>query len=120
MMRRWILLAAVAITACASPEMTTEPPGNENTLVWAATLDCDRLNPVVNEWNEASALVVSRLTTINLSGQIEGDLVDHWEVSEDHQTYTFNLRSGVTWHDGQSFTSDFYEFTRFAYLFGKE
>ncbi len=111
MMRRWILLAAVAITACASPETTTEPPSNEDTLVWAATLDCDRLNPVVNEWNEASALIVSRLITINLSGQIEGDLADHWEVSEDHQTHTFGLRSGVTWHDGRSFTSDDVVFT---------
>jgi peptide/nickel transport system substrate-binding protein len=110
-MRRWIILAAVAVTACTSPEPTAEPPSTEDTIVWAATLDCDRLNPVVNEWNEASALIVSRLTTINLSGQIEGDLVDHYEVSEDHQSYTFTFRSGVTWHDGRPFTSDDVVFT---------
>lgn len=74
MMRRWIILATLAATACTSPEPTSETPRTDDTLVWAATLDCEHLNPVVNEWNEASALIVSRLFTIDLSGQIDGDL----------------------------------------------
>ncbi len=71
----------------------------------------EHLNPVINEWNEASAHIVSRLFTIDLSGRIDGDLVDHYDVAEDNQTYTFTLRSGVTWHDGRPFTSDDVLFT---------
>ncbi len=32
-------------------------------------------------------------------------LAKSWKVSEDGLTYTFNLQSGVKWHDGKPFTS---------------
>lgn len=32
-------------------------------------------------------------------------LATSWQVSPDHKTYTFHLRSGVTFHDGTPFTS---------------
>ncbi|HEV2118736.1 MAG TPA: ABC transporter substrate-binding protein [Candidatus Bathyarchaeia archaeon] len=34
-----------------------------------------------------------------------------WSVSPDGKTWDVNLRSGVTWHDGQPFTSDDVKFT---------
>lgn len=33
------------------------------------------------------------------------DLAESWEASEDLMTWTFHLREGVTWHDGEPFTS---------------
>ncbi len=33
------------------------------------------------------------------------DLAESWTVSPDAKTYTFTLANGVTWHDGQPFTS---------------
>lgn len=33
------------------------------------------------------------------------NLAKSWEVSEDSKTYTFHLRNGVKWSDGQPFTS---------------
>ena len=36
---------------------------------------------------------------------IEGDLAESWELNEDATQYTIHLRDGVTWHDGQPFTS---------------
>ena len=33
-------------------------------------------------------------------------LAESWEVSDDGRTWTFHLREGVTWHDGEPFTAD--------------
>ncbi len=43
--------------------------------------------------------------------QIQGELAESWEVSPDATQYTFKLRPGVTWHDGQPFTSADVKFT---------
>lgn len=37
--------------------------------------------------------------------EVEPALAESWDVSDDGLTYTFNLRQGVNWHDGQPFTS---------------
>jgi len=40
-----------------------------------------------------------------------GLLAESWSVSEDGLTWTFNLRDGVMWHDGEPFTADDVVFT---------
>lgn len=42
---------------------------------------------------------------------IQGELAESFEVSADGLTYTIRLRDGVTWHDGQPFTSEDVRFT---------
>ena len=37
--------------------------------------------------------------------KITGDLAERWTASPDGKVYTFHLRKGVKWHDGQPFTS---------------
>jgi len=43
------------------------------------------------------------------------DLAERWEVSPDGLTWTFHLRDGVMWHDGQPFTADDVKFTMETY-----
>jgi peptide/nickel transport system substrate-binding protein len=43
--------------------------------------------------------------------ELEPGLAASWDVSEDGRVYTFNLREGVTWHDGTPFTADDVIFT---------
>lgn len=39
------------------------------------------------------------------SFEVEPDLAESWEISDDNLVHTFTLRSGVTWQDGQPFTA---------------
>lgn len=41
----------------------------------------------------------------------EGALATNWEANEDATVWTFKLREGVTWHDGEDFTADDVKFT---------
>ena len=42
---------------------------------------------------------------------VQGELAESWEIAPDGLTYTFHLRHGVTWHDGEPFTSADVKFT---------
>ncbi|MDE2860329.1 MAG: ABC transporter substrate-binding protein [Chloroflexota bacterium] len=46
-----------------------------------------------------------------LTDQVEPSLAESWERSDDGLTWTFHLRSDVTWHDGQPFTASDVDFT---------
>ena len=46
------------------------------------------------------------LTEVSASGELVGELAESWEASADAITWTFNLRQGVTFHDGTPFTAD--------------
>ncbi|MDK2825591.1 MAG: peptide/nickel transport system substrate-binding protein [Methanolobus sp.] len=45
------------------------------------------------------------------SGDFTGLLAESWESSDDGLEWTFHLREGVTWHDGEPFTADDVVFT---------
>ncbi|MBN1121667.1 MAG: peptide ABC transporter substrate-binding protein [Anaerolineae bacterium] len=57
------------------------------------------------------ALVFSGLTRLDEFGLPIPDLAEGWRVSSDGLVYTFHLREGVTWHDGEPFTADDVAFT---------
>jgi peptide/nickel transport system substrate-binding protein len=46
------------------------------------------------------------LVWVNDEGKVEPALAESWTVSEDGRTYTFKLRKGVVFHNGESFTAD--------------
>ncbi|MDP2662493.1 MAG: ABC transporter substrate-binding protein [Dehalococcoidia bacterium] len=73
------------------------------------------INPLLASFNEPdkdlSALVFSGLIKINERGEPHPDLATDWTISPDGLTYTFNLRRGVTWHNGAPFTAEDVTFT---------
>lgn len=53
----------------------------------------------------AMAPIYNGLVGKDTTGQIIPELAESWEVSDDQLTWTFHLRDGVTWHDGEPFTA---------------
>ncbi|MEJ6708569.1 MAG: ABC transporter substrate-binding protein [Amylibacter sp.] len=54
----------------------------------------------------AHGAVFDCLTEIAADGSLKGELAESWEASADAKTWTFNLRKGVTFHNGKSFGAD--------------
>ncbi|MEF2072235.1 ABC transporter substrate-binding protein [Consotaella aegiceratis] len=51
------------------------------------------------------------LTRIDRDGKVQPQLASGWTISDDGKTYTFQLRSGVTFHNGQPFDASTAKFT---------
>jgi len=56
--------------------------------------------------NSAHGCVFDCLTEVNAAGELVGELAESWEASSDAKTWTFNLRQGVTFHNGKAFGAD--------------
>ena len=54
----------------------------------------------------AHGCVFDCLTEVAADGSLVGELAESWEASADAKTWTFNLRQGVTFHNGKSFGVD--------------
>ncbi|SFR18974.1 ABC transporter substrate-binding protein [Poseidonocella sedimentorum] len=54
----------------------------------------------------AHGTVFDCLTEVAADGSLVGELATDWEASPDAKTWTFNLRSGVTFHNGKAFGAD--------------
>jgi peptide/nickel transport system substrate-binding protein len=54
----------------------------------------------------AHGTVFDCLTEVAADGSLQGELAESWEASADAKTWTFNLRQGVTFHNGKAFGAD--------------
>ncbi|RME61037.1 MAG: ABC transporter substrate-binding protein [Caldilineae bacterium] len=90
------------------------PSGGELVCGWAGTGEIRTLDPAqINQvlQFQITSNVLSGLTHINPDLTAEGDLAENWEVTDDGLEWTFHLRQGVTFHNGDPFTADDVVFT---------
>ena len=69
----------------------------------------DTLDPALNDNGFLMCLVQGMnnyLTEVDNSGSLQAELATDWEPSEDASTWTFQLRQGVMFHNGQEVTAD--------------
>ncbi len=67
----------------------------------------DSVDPVsTNRFAEIAITVYSRLVREDADGLIVPDLATEWSASPDAAVWTFKLRNGVTFHNGNDFTAD--------------
>ncbi len=61
--------------------------------------------------HEVGSLIYNGLVRYDKNLELEGELAESWEIKEGGQKIIFHLRKGVSWHDGEPFTSDDVLFT---------
>lgn len=127
-----LVIASMVLAACGgggATEVATEPPATEpgaepteamepteepmaegGEFVFAMSADAGTLDPALE--TSANSLIPANhiyegLTRFEPGTTIpEPSLATDWEVSDDGLTWTFNLREGVTFHDGTPFNAD--------------
>jgi peptide/nickel transport system substrate-binding protein len=73
------------------------------------------VNPVLSKTNEADEglvrLIYSGLLKYDHEGELVNDLTQEYNVSDNSKEYTFKIKEGVRWHDGEELMSDDIIFT---------
>src|SRR5262245_15042289 len=135
-LRAWlgVLVAAGLLVGVMAPASVaqTEEPSSGGTFIGAWVGPCCNGNDWITPMDPGGDAhwfdkIYGRLTTFEVLdpakqsadfdansgvyGKLTGDLAESWEVSDDQLTWTFKLRPGVTWHDGEPFTADDVKFT---------
>jgi len=100
---RAVALALLAATTAASHGLHAE------TLRWARAGDSLTLDPHAQNEGPTHTLahqMYEGLLQRDMTGEIIPALATDWTVTEDPTVWRFNLREGVTFHDGQRFDAD--------------
>jgi peptide/nickel transport system substrate-binding protein len=108
------------------PQLITRSDG-KTSLTYCSTGEIDSLNPPEsNSWYDTIVTVpifnglAESWPTLNGLGDLETpSLLSSWSHSSDGMTWTFNTRTGVTWHDGEPFTADDVVFSLWALMNGE-
>jgi ABC-type transport system substrate-binding protein len=81
-----------------------------NAIIFGVGTDIDELDPRTTDTQEGyivASNVYDCLVLYDLGATtIRPGLAESWEISEDGLVYTFNLRQGVSFHDGEPFNAD--------------
>ena len=106
-----LLLALVMVLSLAACGSGGSAAGSSGTTLVYGSADYTRINPAMDEHGEINLLLFNGLTAHDGNDQIVPGLAETWDYDEQTYTYTFHLREGVKWHDGEPFTADDVKFT---------
>jgi len=109
---------------CSQPKETTPPaetpadttaPAEEmssDLLVWNMAVDPQTWDPTLNSAADGGHIINNLFDGLTRETQegIEPAQAESWDISEDGMTYTFHLREGLKWSDGQPLTAKDFEY----------
>ncbi len=112
---RWFLLifiSAIALTSCNPAQFKTEA-AQVPQLVDHVLGEPKTFNFALNQESASVfGLIYEGLITENgVTGKVEPDLAESWEISQDKRRIVFTLREGLKWSDGEPLTADDVVFT---------
>lgn len=108
-MRKRLFLWIIACIGCAWPAAAVEQPVSGGTLIWGRggdSVSLDLAQATDGESIKAGIQILENLVTFGKDNMdVEPQLAESWKVSEDGLTWTFSLRKGVKFHDGEPFNA---------------
>ncbi|VTU28873.1 Dipeptide-binding protein [Variovorax sp. SRS16] len=116
MLKRRTLLttAALATVPLALPHAALAQ-GRKDSIVIGMALEPPGLDPTAGAASAIAEIVqyniLETLTKINADGKVTPLLAESWEVSPDLRTYTFKLRRGVKFQNGEPFNAQTVKFS---------
>lgn len=108
---------AAATTAETSPAAETSTAAEENeerVLRMDAMSNCGMPSPFLSSPKGSGYVVVQYVFDTLVWKDADGYmnlLAEDYRVADDNKTYTFTLRDGITWHDGEAFTAEDVKFS---------
>ena len=117
--RLMVSLIALLVAIGIPTATVAQEEGSGGTLVAAISAEPDQLDPHVTSAYvsfQVAENVFDTLVEPDENLEMVPSLAESWEVSDDGLTYTFDLRDGVTWHDGTPLTANdvVYSFGRWS------
>ena len=105
-------LVAVAVCTVSGPAAAQ---AKKDSLILAMTLEPPGLDPTAGAASAIAEVtlynIYETLTKINADSKITGLLAESWTASADLKTWTFKLRQGVKFHNGEPFNAASVKFT---------
>ena len=117
MLKRRTILSSAALAGLplALPELALAQGRSKDSIVIAMTLEPPGLDPTAGAASAIAEItqynIFETLTKINSDGSVTPLLAESWEVSPDLTTYTFRLRKGVKFHNGEPFNAQAVKFS---------
>lgn len=120
LMRKKILsgLAALCLTGVMLVGCTTAPPEetgggdtSANVYLYQKPVSFNPLKPPQGGEQLAMSLIFDNLFTTDPDFEFTPRLAESWDISDDAKTFTFHLREGLSWSDGEPFTAEDVVFT---------
>lgn len=119
-----LAMLTMTITGCGGTSTTSDKPAGDNepanvqekenievkdSIVIAISSDILSMDPYRYDetpTNQFMLHIYETLISLDNNAQVQPSLAESWEVADDGVTYTFHLRKGVKFHDGDEFTSE--------------
>lgn len=106
-----VILLVVSISLLAGcGNGAKEEKSKEKVLIYGSG-DYTAINPAIKEHGEINSLIFTGLMKHDLENNVETDLAQKVEGTDDLLTYTFTLREDATFHDGEPVKAEDVEFT---------
>lgn len=108
-------LLAALLAGCATGGSSSAPPASgsatsnatgEQTLVIGEQFDLGSFDPTEGMLDDTQILVYDQLVELDADFKQTPGLAESWEMSGDGTVWTFQLRQGVTFHDGEAWNAE--------------
>ena len=113
--RRSVLTHSAAIAALATVPQAGLAQKRKDSIVLAMALEPPGLDPTAGAASAIAEItlynIYETLTKINSDGSVTPLLAESWEISPDLRTYTFRLRRGVKFQNGEPFNAQSVKFS---------